>query len=161
MENTKVLKIIVTACFVFVLLALPYVAQLSTADEIGADYDGASFVWTMFPSWIYVGGAIVMLILGLKSLSGGSLAKPFTLMGLTLLLDALAQMVSSLVLISLIPRMEIIDRVTFGVELIFRLSIVFSMVWIANIFGVLKMSKPKPAPVATTTAPPAAPTTNP
>ena len=134
--------------FFIVLIALPSLAKFSVAEDVESQAAVSNFVWVMFPSWIYLGGAIIMLALGTKYMAGGSLSKPFTLMGFALLIDALVQIVSSLSFIGLIPQINVFEQIVFGVGLLFRLSVVFGMVWIGNIFGVLR-SPSKPAAPST------------
>ena len=40
-----------------------------------------SFILRMLTAWVSLGGAILMLVLASKYMAGGSLAKPFTLIG--------------------------------------------------------------------------------
>jgi hypothetical protein len=96
------------------------------------------FILQMLPAWVSLGGAIVMLVLGTKYMSGGSLAKPFVLIGWGALIDALAQIVGSLVLIGLLPEVTSYEQIVLIGGLFFRLSVVFGITWIAHIFGVLK-----------------------
>lgn len=150
-KKERMIKILGVMLFFIVLLSLPSLAKFSVAEEDQAENFVASFVWIMFPSWVYLGGAVIMLLLGIKYMNGGALARPFTLMGFALLLDALVQMVSSLIFLNLIPPIEMFGQVVFGVGLLFRLSVVFGMVWIGNIFGVLR-SPSTPADSANSSA---------
>jgi hypothetical protein len=98
----------------------------------------SSFILQMLPAWVSLGGAIVMLVLGIKYMSGGSLAKPFVLIGWGALIDALAQIIGSLILIGLLPGSSSYKQIVLIGGLFFRFSVVFGITWIAHIFGVLK-----------------------
>src|SRR3989344_3860105 len=102
----KILNIFLMIVAVAILAFLPALAQMLTAED-GAGNGTLSIIWVMFPAWVYLGGAITMLTLAVKYMSGGSLSKPFTLMGFGVLIDSLAQILSSLMLINLIPAIGI------------------------------------------------------
>jgi hypothetical protein len=98
----------------------------------------ADFIYRMLPAWVSLGGAIVLIILASKYMAGGSLAKPFMLIGWGAFIDALAQIFDSLILIGIFSSTSLSVQMIFIGGLFFRLSVVFGVIWIASIFGVLK-----------------------
>lgn len=130
-------NIVLVLITIGVLAFLPALAQIITAEE-AIDNTLISFIWVMLPAWVYLGGATTMLVLALKHMSGGTLAKPFTLMGIGVLVDALAQIVNSLLLIGLFPTYPLLSQLVFAISTAARFSVVLGMIWIANVFGILK-----------------------
>jgi len=113
---------------------------LFSLKSIGGVGIGSAFV-KMFPAWISLAGAIVLLVLASKHMKGGRLARPFILIGLGTLVDALTQIITSFSLADIITAPSYYPQIIFVASLLFRLSVVLGAIWIAGIFGVLHPRK--------------------
>lgn len=144
--SRKFLNIILVAFVLFVITFLPAMAEVLIAEDevtganiFSADRSVYVFIWNMLPAWLYLGGAVTMLVLSLKFMSGGALARPFTLMGIGVLVDAVIQISASLSGIGLLGATPAtVTQILLALSIASRLSVVFGMFWIANIFGIIK-----------------------
>lgn len=98
---------------------------------------GSAFL-DMFPAWISLAGAVIVMVLASKYMAGGALAKPFKLIGFGILVDALAQIISPLISSGLVMAPPFYGHIVLTAGLVFRLSVVAGVIWIAGIFGVLR-----------------------
>lgn len=130
-------NIVLVLITIGLLAFLPALAQILIAED-AVDNTLISFIWVMLPAWIYLGGAVTMLVLALKHMAGGSLSKPFTLMGVGVLIDALTQIFNSLLIIGLFPQYPLLGQLVFAVSTAARFTIVLGMILIANVFGILR-----------------------
>ena len=115
---------------------------LLSVGGINGNEIGSAFL-RMFPAWISLAGAIILLVLASKHMRGGKLASPFILIGLGILIDALIQIITSFSSADIITVPVYYPEIVFTVSLLFRLSVVLGAIWIAGIFGVLRSSKKK------------------
>jgi len=132
----NLMLIITPGLFIF----LPFIVYAGESGNFISAID-TSFILKMLPAWISLAGAAVMLTLALKYMTGGSLAKPFILIGWGVLIDGLIRILDSLVFIRLLPESYLYTQVIFTGSLVFRLFVVFGVIWIASIFGILKTDK--------------------
>ena len=121
----------------FIVLA-PSIALAETQVGITASGTVNSVLVNMFPSWISLAGAIIILILAIKHMSGGALSKPFILIGIGVLADALMQIYSSTVIAGVMPITQLFINTAWVTGLFFRLSVVIGLIWIAGVFGILR-----------------------
>ncbi|PJE50521.1 MAG: hypothetical protein COV29_03885 [Candidatus Yanofskybacteria bacterium CG10_big_fil_rev_8_21_14_0_10_36_16] len=123
---------IITASFI---MGFPmYAAAAQQSINKGAE---SAFI-NMIPGWISLAGGIIVLVLAFKYMKGGSLAKPFALIGIGALIDSFGQILDSLATTNLIASPDYLTQIVWFASLIFRFSVVMGVVWIANVFGVLR-----------------------
>ncbi|MDP3954062.1 MAG: hypothetical protein Q8Q06_01415 [bacterium] len=125
--------------FLIITLALTLLPQKSMA-SIGSPIiqKAASTFLNTFPAWISLAGAMTVLVLAHKYMHGGQLAKPFQLIGIGVFIDAMTQIFSSFVSAGAITAPPFYSETMIVVGLVFRLSVVIGVIWIAGIFGVLR-----------------------
>jgi len=129
---TKI-KILIT---LLTVLLVP-TESLASINASLAKQTGSAFL-SMFPAWISLAGAIIVIVLASKYMTGGALAKPFKLIGIGILIDALVQISSSLISAGVIMSPPFYSQIFLVFGLIFRLLVVAGVIWIAGIFGVLR-----------------------
>ena len=129
---------------VFVLLAVcsfiftPVLAQQSMmSDQPAQDSHimrdiGPTIAGKMLHAWISLAGAVLIFALALKFMVGGALARPIMLIGFGVLADAIVGL--------FLTDAEHMDLMWVG-SLLSSLSIVFAILWIAQIFGVFQFKK--------------------
>jgi len=88
---------------------------------------GPVFAGRMLHAWVSLGAAIVIFILALKYLVGGAISRPIMLIGFGALGDAL---------LGLVPSPQVHMQFMWLGSLIFSLSVILGILWMAKIFGV-------------------------
>ena len=137
MTKQKIIKYSLLA--LMLVLVAPYpVSALASGDLITVNtYDSAML--QMIPAWISLAGAVLLLTLASRYMSGGKLAQPLALIGLGILIDGLVQLLAATISLGIFSASQPNLLVTWLGSLIFRISIVAGAIWIAKILGVLHL----------------------
>ena len=93
---------------------------------------GPTIAGKMLHAWISLAGAVLIFALALKFMVGGALARPIMLIGFGVLADAIIGL--------FLTDAEHMDLMWVG-SLLSSLSIVFAILWVAQIFGVFQFKK--------------------
>lgn len=131
----------------FILLTLIIIPQLSFAHHLdgqNADimdgmtenqinitksHEGPVFYNVMLHAWVSLLAAVAIFMLGLKYMVGGRLSRPIMLMGFGALTDAIIGIFFS--------SYSHLDYMWIG-SLVFSLSVILGIIWMAQIFGVFQ-----------------------
>lgn len=129
--TTALALMILGLVFAMLFFADPDVAMTGGSADLLL-YRGPLLAGRMLYAWVSFVAAILIFILAVEYMAGGELSKPILLMGFGALVDAQIGL--------LLPPAVHVQFMWLG-SLVFSMTVVLGIIWMAQIFGVFKSTR--------------------